>query len=270
MHDKLFTLDFISGILALLRKVSIEVLKIYEDENLWSVDKKSDKSPVTLADKIANNLICKYLNVVTPDIKIISEENAQIPFSERNIEEYLWCIDPLDGTKEFIKKNGEFAINIALLHRNKVIAGFVSVPYSSTLYWAIKERGAYRVNKNNSQDRLYALEFNIKDPKLIVIASRSHLNEKTNELINSLDNPIIKSVGSSLKFILIAEGKAHVYPRLAPTMEWDTAAPQLILEEAGGMVLESINESPLVYNKTNLLNPNFIAYGNLNNERIQI
>jgi 3'(2'), 5'-bisphosphate nucleotidase len=268
MHDKLFTSEFVSGILALLRSVSIEVLKIYEDENLWSVDKKSDESPLTMADKIANNLICKYLNIVTPEIKIISEENAQIPFPERIIEEYLWCIDPLDGTKEFIKKNGEFAINIALLRRNKAVAGFVSVPCSSTLYWAVKEQGAYRVNKDGSQDRLHASEFNIEDSKLIVLASRSHLNEKTDEFINSLNNPIIKSAGSSLKFILIAEGKAHLYPRLAPTMEWDTAAPQLILEEAGGMVLESINETPLAYNKANLLNPNFIAYGNLNNERV--
>ena len=196
---------------------------------------------------------------------ILSEENKVIPYEQRKNWEYYWCIDPIDGTKEFIKKNGDFTINIALIHKNTPILGVVNAPAINNIYYAEKGNGAYKNGK-----RIIASN-NLKD-KIKVVASKSHLNEETKKFINNL-NKIYKNVelisrGSSLKFCIIAEGKADIYPRLAPTMEWDTAAADIIVREAGKMTyiydnlfdLQFLNKATkMSYNKENLLNPYFVV-----------
>ena len=170
-------------------------------------------------------------------------------------------MDPLDGTKEFIKRNGEFTTNIGLVHNHKVIAGVVYIPVLDELYYAISGKGAFKV-ANHETKRIKANSFTFDDEGLTVVCSRSHMDDMTKKFVASLKSPKLISKGSSLKFTTIAEGKADLYPRMAPTMEWDTCAAQIILEEAGGkVVIHESEHSPVSYNKENLLNPFFIAKG---------
>ncbi|MEE9372948.1 MAG: 3'(2'),5'-bisphosphate nucleotidase CysQ [Saprospiraceae bacterium] len=241
----------------------IAILNVYQNESNFRITEKKDKSPLTIADKKANDVICKILKEVSPEIPIISEENKQIPYSERKNFKYAWLVDPLDGTKEFIKKNGEFTVNIALIYKEHIVLGVVYVPVTDELYWAIKGQGAFFLHKKTKSQRLRAPQFKMDDVGLNVVCSRSHLNEKTATFIGKLNEPNKVSKGSSLKFLILAQGKAHLYPRLAPTMEWDTGAAQIILEESGGSVINEETGLPVIYNKKKLLNPFFIAYGNL-------
>lgn len=239
------------------------IMNIYQslDQEIVT-DKKSDDSPLTQADTAANQIICESLEGLYPDIPIISEENKQMDYAERKDWEYAWLVDPLDGTKEFIKHNGEFTVNIALLHGSKAIMGVVFAPDLDELYWAEKGKGAL-IHVNGKTSQLKAPTFKRSDSKLKFVASRSHLNEETRAFMDNYNDPQIVSVGSSLKFLMIAKGLAHIYPRIAPTMEWDTGAAQAILEEAGGCVVTYEDQSQdLIYNKQNLLNPYFIAMGN--------
>ena len=161
---------------------------------------------------------------MTPEVPIISEENKEIPYSERSSYTYAWLVDPVDGTKEFIKRNGEFTVNIALINEGKTVMGVVYVPATEKLYWAAQGHGAFRSESKSVEQKLTAPFFNMKDQGLSVVCSRSHLNEETAEFIGALNEPNKVSKGSSLKFLILAEGGAHVYPRLAPTMEWDTGS----------------------------------------------
>jgi 3'(2'), 5'-bisphosphate nucleotidase len=249
----------IKEINALAIRAGAAILKVYESES-FEIESKSDASPLTLADRRANDVICAGLKDLTPDIPIISEENREIPYSERSAFERLWLVDPLDGTKEFIKRNGEFTVNIALIENGAPILGCVYVPVTGDLYYAVKGQGAFHT-ANNETRLLQAAEFAMQDPGLKVVCSRSHLNDDTKQFMEKLNAPEIVSRGSSLKFMLIASGKAHLYPRLAPTMEWDTAAAQCIVEEAGGSVIEFVSGQPVRYNKEDLLNPFFVASG---------
>ena len=235
------------------------ILEIYESNDL-GIESKSDETPLTKADKAANDIICAGLAKITPNIPIISEENKEIPYEQRKNYEYLWMVDPLDGTKEFIKKNDEFTVNIALIHKKKSIAGIVYAPVLDNMYYAIKGEGAY-VIEDNEQVPLQCNKYRKTDPNLTVVCSRSHLNNATQEFINGYTNPKLVSKGSSLKFLILAEGGAEIYPRLAPTMEWDTAAAHIILIESGGKISQP-DGSPLLYNKENLLNPYFVATAN--------
>ena len=167
-----------------------------------------------------------------------------------------WLIDPLDGTKEFIKRNGEFTVNIALIHHHQPILGVVQTPVTADLYSAIKASGA---QKNGQM--IQCASFDLHQSGLKVVASRSHLNTETQVFLDNLIKPEILSKGSSLKLLMVAEGEAHLYPRFAPTMEWDTAAAQIIVEEAGGKVLIQNSQIPVNYNKENLLNPYFLVQG---------
>jgi len=257
----------ISQLIEELKSTSIKagkvILEIYEDESKFQVSQKADESPLTIADQKANDVICRRLKEIAPEIPIISEENKQIPYTKRKNFQYAWLVDPLDGTKEFIKRNGEFTVNIALIRKGKIVLGMVYVPVSSELYWAIRGQGAYYQKENNDPLKLEAPAFSLTDEGLNVVCSRSHLNEDTMNFISKLNQPKKVSKGSSLKFLILAQGGAHVYPRLAPTMEWDTGAAQIILEEAGGSVINVDTDLPLDYNKENLRNPFFIAYGNV-------
>ena len=236
-----------------------EIMEIYESDDL-GIESKPDESPLTKADKAANEIICAGLAKITPNIPIISEENIEIPYSQRKDYEYLWMVDPLDGTKEFIKRNGEFTINIALIHNQKSIAGIVYTPVLDKMYYAIKGEGAYII-EDNEQVPLVANEFRITDDGLKIVCSRSHLNEATKAFVDNYTNPELITKGSSLKFLILAEGGAELYPRIAPTMEWDTAAAHIILTESGGRISQ-LDGTPLLYNKKNLLNPHFIATAN--------
>lgn len=237
------------------------ILEVYNQPGAFQVNLKSDDSPLTIADKKANRLICDGLEQLAPNIPIISEENKEIPFAERRNFTQHWLVDPLDGTKEFIKRNGEFTVNIALIENQRVIAGVVYAPVLDELYWAEKGQGAF-LEKEGEVKKLHAPTFTWTDSGLKVVCSRSHLNDDTKAFIDKLNQAETVATGSSLKFLIMAKGEAHVYPRLGPTMEWDTGAAQIILEEAGGHVVQHKDHHPMSYNKENLLNPFFIAFGN--------
>lgn len=234
-----------------------EILNIYHSDD-FDVEVKGDNSPLTRADKKAHEVICEGLK--STGIPVLSEEGKDIPYVTRKNWDYFWMVDPLDGTKEFVKRNGEFTVNIALIHQNKSVLGVVYAPVLNKLYFASASNGAF-LESETRLEKLNAALFSIADNQLNVVASRSHLNEETENFLNKLSNPNIVSMGSSLKFLLVAEGKAHLYPRYAPTMEWDTAAAQIIVEEAGGKVMQESNNQPVIYNKENLLNPYFLCKG---------
>lgn len=247
-----------------LKKIALDagkaILQIYENETDFGIESKADHSPLTRADKASNEVICEGLAAISPDIPIISEENKQVAYDERKNYAYFWLVDPLDGTKEFIKRNGEFTVNIALVEGNRVVMGIVYTPVTNELAWATKGKGAWK-EENGQPTQMDASSFRMTDTGLKIVCSRSHLNTDTQAFIDKLNEPEKVSKGSSLKFMLLANGEADIYPRLGPTMEWDTGAAQIILEEAGGKVLLADSEAPLLYNKESLLNPYFIASG---------
>jgi 3'(2'), 5'-bisphosphate nucleotidase len=253
------------------------ILQIYHRDN-FGIEIKEDKSPLTEADKKANEYICNQLTSLYPDIPIISEENKNDGYEIRSKYEFAWLIDPLDGTKEFISRNGEFTVNIGLIHLGVPVAGFVNIPCSGITYWAIKGCGAWKKNYNEEDSVMIEPHRGdrVRRKKKIVLASRSHMNEETAEYIAKLGGEVeLINVGSSIKLMWIADNKADIYPRLAPTMEWDTCASDAILRELGGGCMIYFKEIKiggwgggsgsgsgvkyLVYNKESLLNPSFIA-----------
>jgi len=241
-------------------KAGEAIMNIYLDPaEDFSIEQKEDNSPLTKADLAANKIICDHLEKLSPSYPIISEENKLISYDERKEYEYFWLVDPLDGTKEFIKKNGEFTVNIALIHKQKPVLGIVYVPAKDVLFYGMEGMGAYKIS-NNITTKVDSGFFRTDESFLTIVCSRSHLNEETNAFISKFDQHQKISKGSSLKFLILAEGQAQVYPRLAPTMEWDTAAADAILRNAGGSVIDYNTQKPLLYNKEDMLNPHFIAY----------
>jgi 3'(2'), 5'-bisphosphate nucleotidase len=230
------------------------IMHIYEKD--FSIEYKDDNSPLTEADTKSNELICNRLKLLYPEIPIMSEENKQVAYEIRKDWDCYWCIDPIDGTKEFIKKNGEFTVNIALICQGEPVLGVVYAPALQELYSAKKGEGAYK-----NEQRLPLRANDNPKQKLSVVASKSHLSSETQAFIDSLDAKEIEQVskGSSLKLCMVAEGSADIYPRLAPTMEWDTAAADAIVREAGKMTYQFESQEPLMYNKENLLNPWFVV-----------
>lgn len=251
-----------------------EIKNVYARE--FSVELKDDKSPLTEADKKSHYKIVEILKET--GLPLLSEEGREIPFAERSKWGIFWLIDPLDGTKEFIKRNGEFTVNIALIKNGVAILGVIYAPIIETLYFGAAGTGSYKAETDieylthiiqtpHVADRLISasrrLPIKNENRPFTVVASRSHLSEETSVFIDGLkqkhtDLQLI-SKGSSLKLCLVAEGAADVYPRFAPTMEWDTAAGQAIALSAGFSVVNAEDQSPVVYNKSNLLNPWFIV-----------
>ena len=230
------------------------IMEIYNRD--FSIEYKDDKSPLTEADLASNEVIIKALEKY--NIPMMSEEGKEIPYEERKDWEYYWCIDPIDGTKEFIKKNGEFTVNIALIHKDTPVLGVVYAPALKDMYKAKKGTGAFK------NDQRLPLKINDTPNKTItIVASKSHLSEETQTFIDEVakTTETIEQVskGSSLKLVMVAEGSADIYPRLAPTMEWDTAAADAIVREAGKMTYQFENKEAIVYNKENLLNPWFLV-----------
>ncbi|PHS73170.1 MAG: 3'(2'),5'-bisphosphate nucleotidase [Cycloclasticus sp.] len=248
-------------IVALAKQAGAAIMGIYEKD--FAVEFKADESPLTEADKAAHDIIEAGLKTLdqqnNTNIPLMSEEGKNIPYEERKDWEYFWMVDPVDGTKEFVKKNGEFTVNIALIHKGVPVLGVVYAPVLNQMYWAKKGEGAHKDGqplplKNPTQRKTYK-----------IVASRSHMSDETKEFIDDIKTNKEKelvSIGSSLKICLVAEGEADVYPRIAPTMEWDTAAAHAVVLEAG-MTMKAYENgtilNQLTYNKKNLLNPFFIV-----------
>jgi len=236
----------------------------------FDVEIKDDKSPLTEADKRANDVINSFL--ISTEIPIISEENKQTDYSMRKNWNSCWVVDPVDGTKEFIKRNGEFTVNIALVTNGKPVLGVIYVPATKTIYVAnVSENKAFKTeleSHDSSLETVYSKAVNLK-PKVVnsnpvqIVGSRSHMSQETLDFVENIKNEgkevEVVSKGSSLKFCLVAEGNADVYPRFAPTMEWDTAAGQAICNAVGIDVISQETNQTLLYNKENLLNPWFLV-----------
>ena len=242
------------------------IMQVYASD--FAVEHKEDKSPLTLADKNCNAVIEKDLEET--QIPILSEEGAKTPYQERKKWKYSWLVDPLDGTKEFVKRNGEFTVNIALIHNRKPILGVIYVPVKEELYFALEGLGSYKISRNTTIDELEELiSFSQKLPidyrrdNYIMVGSRSHMSKETEAFFTEKKkehgNVEVMAVGSSLKLCMIAEGKADAYPRYAPTMEWDTGAGHAIAKFAGFSVEQYNSSDEVIYNKEDLLNPWFLV-----------
>jgi 3'(2'), 5'-bisphosphate nucleotidase len=232
------------------------ILDVYNSAD-FEAEAKGDNSPLTRADRKGNAVITVILDAT--NLPVLSEEGKEIPYEERKDWDYFWMVDPLDGTKEFIKRNGEFTVNIALIHRGVPILGVVAVPVTGEVFYALEGHGAHVKRDGNVQALPKRRTWDLTQQGLRVVASRSHMNEETQAFIDNLNEPVLVSKGSSLKFMLLAESKADVYPRYAPTMEWDTAAAHAIVKETGLKVIQFGTEEELKYNKENLLNPYFLV-----------
>lgn len=250
-------------------KAGKAILEVYEQTD-FEVEQKADNSPLTLADRRAHEIISAALK--DTEIPILSEEGSEIPYMNRSWWSQFWLVDPLDGTKEFIRRNGEFTVNIALVINGLAAFGVVYAPVLNTLYVGLEGKGAYRCSdeKNFSQPFDYLVQFSdplpmgSEDEKYFrVVASRSHYNEDTKNYVDAIDTEgkevSLVNSGSSLKLCMVAAGDAEVYPRLGPTMEWDTAAAHAVVKAAGKNVYRVDNGEELQYNKENLLNPYFVV-----------
>ncbi len=244
---------------ALAAEASEKILEIYG--TAFGVTAKDDNSPLTAADLAAHRILVAGLQRLTPAIPVLSEESASIPFSERSQWPRFWLVDPLDGTKEFIQRNGQFTVNIALIENHEPVLGVVRVPVSGACYFAARGHGAFC-----EQPGQYPSSIKVKPlppgEVVRVVGSRSHGGLGLQAFVAKLGAHQLVTIGSSLKFCQVAEGAADVYPRLGPTSEWDTAAAQAIVEVAGGRVVSAETGEPLRYNtRESLLNPYFIVYG---------
>jgi 3'(2'), 5'-bisphosphate nucleotidase len=269
------------------KDAGLAILDVYNQD--FDVTYKEDRSPLTIADQRAHKIIVDRLN--DPGINsfpVLSEEGKDIPFEQRREWKYFWLVDPLDGTKEFIKRNGEFTVNIALIFQKRPVLGVIYIPVKECFYFASKDIGAYRLQYNDADEHLDIggtecnedevlqtllercdklpsedLRLRTSDSQCIIAGSRSHPSKEFEAFVENMKKKYAKvkvvSSGSSVKLCLVAEGRADIYPRLGPTMEWDTAAGQAIVEQASGSVVNYETGEPLEYNKKNLLNPWFIV-----------
>jgi len=236
-----------------------KILEIYNDNNYKSsIEIKKDASPLTIADKTSNNVIINSLKKINNEIPILSEEGEKIDFSTRKIWNRFWLIDPLDGTKEFINRNGEFTVNIALIENNTPVMGVVYAPVKNKLWYGLKNHGSFIINKNQEPIKISKEEPSGKIVK--IVSSRSHANnKKLKKYLKQFEKFEIVSMGSSIKMCLVADGSAHYYPRFGPTMEWDTGAAHAVVKYADGNIYNIDTNKELTYNKESLLNPGFIV-----------
>jgi len=242
------------------------IMDVYTSD--FAVEEKGDKSPLTLADQNCNEIIENHL--LGTGILFLSEEGVKVTYSERKDWQYHWLVDPLDGTKEFIKRNGEFTVNIALIHNGNPIMGVIYVPVKEELYFAMEGLGSYKVSVNSVIENLETLislsdrlPIDYKRANYVIVGSRSHMSVETevffDEMKEKHGNIEVLAVGSSLKLCMVAEGKADAYPRYAPTMEWDTGAGHAIAKYAGFSVKQYNSTEDVIYNKEKLLNPWFLV-----------
>jgi 3'(2'), 5'-bisphosphate nucleotidase len=246
----------IQDIITIAKEAGKSIMEIYKQD--FEVEYKQDNSPLTIADKKANDIIEVGLNQLSVNFPVLSEEGRDIPYENRKHWEYFWLVDPLDGTKEFVKRNGEFTVNIALIHKETPVLGVVYAPALDVCYYAKKNEGAFKDGEK--------LPLKIQDQSNTykIVTSRSHMSDETQAFIDAIDTDKEKeliSIGSSLKICLVAEGEADIYPRLGPTMEWDTGAAHAIVNESRKSFEKYMNgkRSKHEYNKESLLNKWFIV-----------
>jgi 3'(2'), 5'-bisphosphate nucleotidase len=246
----------IQDIVTIAKEAGNAIMQVYKQD--FEVEYKQDNSPLTLADKKANDIIEDGLNQLPVNFPILSEEGKEVPYKDRKHWEYFWLVDPLDGTKEFVKKNDEFTVNIALIHKDTSILGVVYAPALGVCYWAKQNEGAFKDGQK------LPLKIENQRNTYKIVASRSHMSDETQAFIDAIDTDKEKeliSIGSSLKICLVAEGEADIYPRLGPTMEWDTGAAHAIINETGKSLQKYKYDkySKHEYNKKSLLNQQFIV-----------
>ncbi len=248
-------------VVCIAKQAGIKIMEIYEAG--FDIETKADESPVTTADLAANDLIEEALNKLLPLFPMLSEESAKLPFAQRSTRETYWLVDPLDGTKEFIKRRDSFTVNIALIHKNKSVLGVIYAPALGVSYYACKGKGSYKETRTIAEHKISARKI---PNKAVFAGSRSHPGKVLAAFLENFKADLgdyeLVSMGSSLKMCMVAEGLVDLYPRLWGTSEWDTAAAHCIVDEAGGSLVK-IDLSPLLYNtKDSLLNPYFFAIGN--------
>ena len=251
--------EWLEPVRVLAIEASAKILEIYA--TAFGVTVKEDRSPLTAADLAAHHAIVAGLQRLTPNLPILSEESASVPFAERAQWRRYWLVDPLDGTKEFIQRNGQFTVNIALIEDHEPVLGVVRVPVTGLGYYAARGYGAFREEPGQPSQPITVKPLQAGEP-VRVVGSRSHGGPGLQAFVAKLGAHHLVTIGSSLKFCQVAEGAADVYPRLGLTSEWDTAAAQAIVEVAGGRVVSAETGEPLRYNtRASLLNPHFIVYG---------
>ena len=249
----------IEQLIEISKEAGKAILEVYNTNFDYKI--KEDSSPLTKADTLSNHIIFKRLKALTPDIPILSEESSNIPYHERSKWNQYWLIDPLDGTKEFIKRNGEFTVNIALIDNHKPIFGVIYAPVLNQTFWGSNNNGSFKMEGDKKPKRITVSSDNKE--AIRIVSSRSHLSNELVSFQKNFKNTKTQSIGSSLKFCLVASGKADIYPRLGPTSEWDTAAGHAIARFAGGVVM-TMKKEELSYNqKESLLNPHFFVSSNI-------
>ena len=247
------SLQDMHNVITIAKQAGAVIMEIYQRD--FSIEVKEDQSPLTEADLASHHLICDELNKLYPDIPILSEESTN-SFNLSDENACFWCVDPLDGTKEFIKKNDEFTVNIALIQSQQPVLGVIGVPAKNMVYAAVKGEGAF---KQQGESELQKIQVKLQDPNNLSFAvSRSHLDEHTKAMVDEYQAQMLQA-GSALKLAYVAEGLVDVYPRFGPTMLWDVAAGQCVIEEAGGQVLWANNHHPMTYNINHMKNNSFIA-----------
>jgi 3'(2'), 5'-bisphosphate nucleotidase len=249
--------DLLPAVLSLVEEAGAAVMAVYATTH--GVEYKADESPITRADRAAHDILSRGLSRLTPSIPVLSEEAeaAHAPTVRRQWPE-LWLVDPLDGTREFIGRNGEFTVNVALIRGHRPVLGVVAAPALGLIYHAVSGHGAFRRRADAAPEPIAVRR---AASPLVIVGSRSHRGDSLDAMLARVGPHELKPMGSALKFCLVAEGSADFYPRLGPTSEWDTAAAQAVLETAGGAVIR-LDGQPLDYNaRDTLLNPEFLAYG---------
>ena len=250
--------ELLGPVIGIARRAGREILDVYGTD--FEARAKADASPLTEADLRAHQLITRELSGLTPQWPVLSEESADLAYAVRRSWDTYWLVDPLDGTKEFVSRNGEFTVNIALIRAHRPVLGVVHIPVSDTTYSGIPGEGAWRESHERARTRIGVRA--IAAQPLRVLGSRSHGNPALARRLEQMGPHELRAVGSSIKLCLVADGSADLYPRLGPTSEWDIAAGQAVLEAAGGQVVDAASGEPLRYNTSDsYLNPDFLAYG---------
>jgi 3'(2'), 5'-bisphosphate nucleotidase len=268
-NEKKWLIDLSESVKQISKDAGKIILTHYYTDFSKTIQTKNDDSPVTIADKEANDFIVSRLKKVTPEIPVIAEESAISCYIERKKWVFFWLVDPLDGTKEFINRNGEFTVNIALIKKNKPILACVYSPLSKEIFWAIEKMGAYK-ETDMEIARLIANPIDLNSESLKIVISRSHSDNETLNYLQNFNNPIIVRKGSSLKFISVASGEADLYFRTNPVMEWDSAASHIIINESGAELRNIKNGNNIFYNKRDLKIPGFIVYRKFNTTQVLV
>lgn len=252
--------QYVNQVIEIAKAAGAAIMQVYSTD--FDVEKKDDNSPLTQADLAAHHVIVNALTKLTPNTPILSEESVALDYDIRKQWPQYWLIDPLDGTREFVKRNGEFTVNIALIDGQQSVLGVVYAPVTDVLYFACAAQGAYKQIASNETVKIHTKLLDLKQP--VIAGSRSHTDEKMQIFMQNIEHHLgikaeLISMGSSLKICLVAEGKADVYPRLGPTSEWDTAAAHCVLSEAGGDIVDEAGLTLRYNSKRSLLNPYFFA-----------